>query len=884
MKKKISSLLWIICLVIPMIFCFSACKSNDDDTKDNSSATTYLVQFYNYDGVLIEEKNVKEGKSATCPTAVKPSSQYYVYEFANWEYLDGTDATSSLEKVEKTMIVRAKFNEVQPEYTVNFYDADKETLLDTETVLRGNELTFPTNLTKESDEYFNYSFAKWEDANGEELTKITAADGDVSVYITWTQTRHSCSVNFYDVDKSTLLKSVIKPIGTFSPTNEYKPTKQDWTFVNWYNGSDEPCSKYISVSNEINLYAYYAKNDIVENGITYKIDHLNDGSENYICYSVESTDNELVSGEIDLDKTFYSVDVLKIKHKAFLNNSNITKITIGNIKTIESGAFYNCPNIVFDTKNNSRYSWCGGDNQCLIIDYPYSEMLGLVYANNSIKALPDNVNEINSYAFTGCDSLEEIVLGENVNYISEGTFYDCKNLKKITISKNLIAISGDYASIVNDMNRVEIVIDNENPKYGILEWYDNDKTTLLKREIYRKTIDKDYYDVEKTGYSVFEWADVDGNPYEISKLGVINFNKTNLVKFYVTWVQNVTKGILSYKYSPIFEGYEVSAIDTNCATVEIDSEINGYPVTRIADSAFLNNANLTLIEIPNSVVAIGKNVVKNCSSLQVINLSKYITYIDAEAFNGCAAKIEIDDENEVYKIVQIYDLDNQSNLIKSVIWENGKNFTYEPNVSGYHFYYYANAEGEELSIGNISSNMTVYAKIVKSQIVINGITYLIVKGDTYYRVHAVDADIVTANIESTICGFDVKLITSYVFKNCTKLTTVIIPDSVTDLHVGVFEGCSELSTVTIGANVKDVGYASFENCKKLKTLIIDSATIANEMTVSDTYKKDECYHFAKTIYIKSNLTVSDSTYLLEKFTKQETSDKSGYDMYVRKSI
>ena len=38
---------------------------------------------------------------------------------------------------------------------------------------------------------------------------------------------------------------------------------------------------------------------------------------------------------------------------------------------------------------------------------------------------------------------------------------------------------------------------------------------------------------------------------------------------------------------------------------------------------------------------------------------------------------------------------------------------------------------------------------------------------------------------------------------------------------------------------------------------------------------------AETIYIKTGLRVTNSTFLLENFTKQATSDKTGYDMYVR---
>ena len=43
----------------------------------------------------------------------------------------------------------------------------------------------------------------------------------------------------------------------------------------------------------------------------------------------------------------------------------------------------------------------------------------------------------------------------------------------------------------------------------------------------------------------------------------------------------------------------------------------------------------------------------------------------------------------------------------------------------------------------------------------------------------------------------------------------------------------------------------------------------------------EIAYYAETVYIKTGLDTSNSSYLLVNFAKQETSDKTGYDMYVR---
>ena len=72
--------------------------------------TYYDVYFYNHDGVLISQKEVEDGKVAYCSTPTKSSDQYHIYEFDNWEDLDGSDATQDLTSVKNDMIVKATFN------------------------------------------------------------------------------------------------------------------------------------------------------------------------------------------------------------------------------------------------------------------------------------------------------------------------------------------------------------------------------------------------------------------------------------------------------------------------------------------------------------------------------------------------------------------------------------------------------------------------------------------------------------------------------------------------------------------------------------------------------------------------------------------------------
>jgi ribosomal protein L32 len=67
-------------------------------------------------------------------------------------------------------------------------------------------------------------------------------------------------------------------------------------------------------------------------------------------------------------------------------------------------------------------------------------------------------------------------------------------------------------------------------------------------------------------------------------------------------------------------------------------------------------------------------------------------------------------------------------------------------------------------------------------------------------------------------GYENKQVTkiaSEAFKNCSNLTSVIIPDSVTSIGSNAFYDCSALTSVTIGNGVTSIGGSAFHDCYRL---------------------------------------------------------------------
>ena len=79
----------------------------------------------------------------------------------------------------------------------------------------------------------------------------------------------------------------------------------------------------------------------------------------------------------------------------------------------------------------------------------------------------------------------------------------------------------------------------------------------------------------------------------------------------------------------------------------------------------------------------------------------------------------------------------------------------------------------------------------------------------------------------------VTMIAQVAFRNCISLTSITIPDSVTKIDTAVFENCTSLTSVTIPDSVTSIGGSAFQGCTSLTSI-----TIPNSVTMieSETFR------------------------------------------------
>ncbi len=261
----------------------------------------------------------------------------------------------------------------------------------------------------------------------------------------------------------------------------------------------------------------------------------------------------------------------------------------------------------------------------------------------------------------------------------------------------------------------------------------------------------------------------------------------------------------------------------------IPSTYLGKPVTSIGDCAFYKCSSLTSVTIGNSVTSIGNYAFCECSSLTSITIPDSVTSIGNYAFCECISLTSITIPDSVTSISE----NAFCNCISLTNITIGNGVT---NIGSYAFYNcYKLLEVYNLSSLNIIAGLYdngyvgyyalgVYTDInTPSKLWTNSDGYTFYEnGDTCYLVWYTGYDSKLTLPDN--CNGKNYAINKNAFYNCSNLTSVTIPNSVTNIGSSAFWYCSRLTSITIPNSIMRIRRDAFCGCSKLTSVTFEDTS------------------------------------------------------------
>ena len=259
-------------------------------------------------------------------------------------------------------------------------------------------------------------------------------------------------------------------------------------------------------------------------------------------------------------------------------------------------------------------------------------------------------------------------------------------------------------------------------------------------------------------------------------------------------------------------------------------------LTEIPDNAFYCCAALWKVVLPKNVQTIGTTAFYGCAGISSIVLPSGVNYISNSSFYSCTSLKAVYCESVITPTGDYHMFDYNASgrkiyvpvssvyAYKSALYWND----YADYIVGYDF-----ERGEELvempannEIWYISDDDKIIKPNNTEAFGANIVSYMYENGKNVIKF---DGDVVQIGdsafkdctaLSSIVIPNSVTLIGGNAFSGCTSLTSFTIGDNVSSVEVSAFKGCSSLANVIIGNNVNTIASSAFEGCSSLTSVII----------------------------------------------------------------
>lgn len=545
------------------------------------------------------------------------------------------------------------------------------------------------------------------------------------------------------------------------------------------------------------------------------------------CKRISTIGNSVFYGCASLKKIVLPSTITRIGESAFSGCTSLEDINfqdLVNLDTIQSSAFYNCDSLkTLDLSMLESLSW------------PSSSLAGYGYSS----------------IFSGCDSLETVILPEQVEILPPSLFSGCKSLKNIVMSSNLremgsnifsntgfteLDLSG-YEKLVSIPdsafreceNLESIKLPGKLQKIGRSAFYEcillkeitlPSSVVFLGESAFRDCKALTKADFSNAEFSILgEYIDNNGEsqingcvfygcetlnevllPETVKAIGNYSFYNCGSLKSIK--LPAAVESISSYAFYrcqtlsmvDLSECVSLSSIGNSCfysCPMLASVDLSATCIKEIP-RLFSSGNGLKQIKLPDTVEIIAEDAFTGCSGIEQIDMPSSIKIISDSAFNNCDSLKEID-LSSCSELERIEDYAfNSCNALESVLFPETDTMEY---ISGFR---YCEAL-ESVDMSRLSGNVEIgpYA---------------------FYHCTSLSGIALSEHISS---------IMDYAFSNCTILSSIDMPEALESIGRYAFNYCQALTGMDLSGcgSLAEIGERAFYQCSEMGEIRIPSSVL-----------------------------------------------------------
>ena len=474
----------------------------------------------------------------------------------------------------------------------------------------------------------------------------------------------------------------------------------------------------------------------------------------------------------------------------------------------------------------------------------------LCYQCYSLKSIdiPSKVTSIGDHAFYQCKAIPYVNLPEGLTTIGSYTFQDCDRLKTLTLPASLTSL-GTYAFWGCDsVESVTFLGNNDVTLSGESQFSSLKSLKTVKLPDNLSTITRSMF-------------------YGCEQLESIDLSKLPATEMRPYAFYNC-KALASVKLPPALatlgehafrECSKLSAIAFPATLKTIGQEAfrrtslttlplnDGLETIRYA--AFADCDSLTAATLPNTITSLGENVFENCDNLKTVVFPKGLTALPRAVCSTCKKLTSVTLPKDLVTIGQyaFYEAQNLSPLVLPQTVETIGDYAFyntkklgaivlpaPVKTVGAQAFQYSMMPSLTLNEGleTIGNNAFCECDRIKEVTIpstikslghaafwtcdsLRTLTFaenmpnLTFSGDSHF---AHNKQLVKVTLPKT----GMTTMTTYMFRECTRLLNIELPATLTSIGGYAFYGCDSLQTIYIPDGVKSIGDDAFNYCRGLR--------------------------------------------------------------------